>query len=150
MRRHLHKFRARPLWMNGLLLFCAYMTFIYVPWDLFIKPLAEDEEVWFGLLFTGWWAKAGAVLHWLVYGAGFWGFLKMRSWMHPWAAVYVLQVAFSMGVYSVSEGEGVSLLIGAIVTLLFVALAVLLLRQRSAFKTSAFKNSALKNSVSKN
>ena len=47
----------RPLWMNAILLFCAYMTFIYLPWDIFIKPLKVDQEVWFGVLFTGWAAK---------------------------------------------------------------------------------------------
>ena len=44
----------RPLWMNAILLFCVYMTFIYLPWDIFIKPLKVDQEVWFGVLFTGW------------------------------------------------------------------------------------------------
>ena len=60
----------RPLWMNAILAFCTYMTFIYLPWDVFIKPLEVDQEVWFGVLFTGWAAKAGALLHWFVYGAG--------------------------------------------------------------------------------
>jgi hypothetical protein len=32
--------------MNAILLFCAYMTFIYLPWDIFIKPLEVDQEVW--------------------------------------------------------------------------------------------------------
>ena len=35
----------RPWWMNLIMAFCAYMTFIYVPWDLFIKPVAVDQEV---------------------------------------------------------------------------------------------------------
>ena len=26
--------------MNVFLAFCAYMTFIYLPWDIFVKPLA--------------------------------------------------------------------------------------------------------------
>ena len=73
----------RPHWMNALLLFCAFMTFIYLPWDIFLKPLSEDQEVWFGLMFTGWAAKAGALAHWFVYGAGTLGFWKMKSWMHP-------------------------------------------------------------------
>lgn len=127
--------KARPLWMNVLLLFCAYMTFIYVPWDLFLKPLREDEEVWFGLLFTGWSAKAGAVLHWLVYGAGCYGFLKMKSWMHPWAALYVLQIALSMVVYAVFWPDGPGLLIGAVIASLFVLLAVALLLNRDKFNS---------------
>ena len=43
----------RPLWMNAILFFCAYMTFIYLPWDIFIQPLDVDKAVWFGVLFTG-------------------------------------------------------------------------------------------------
>ena len=64
--------------MNGVYLFCAYMTFVYMPFDIFIKPVAEDQEVWFGFMLTGWWAKATAPLHWLIYGFGFYGFLKKR------------------------------------------------------------------------
>ena len=44
---------ARPGWMNVLLVFSAYMAFVYVPWDLFVKPVALDEEVWFGVRFHG-------------------------------------------------------------------------------------------------
>ena len=29
--------------MNALLLFCAYMTFVYVPWDFLSKPVAEAD-----------------------------------------------------------------------------------------------------------
>ena len=56
----------RPIWMNALLLFCAYMALIYLPWDIFIKPLEEDAEVWFGLTVTGWAAKILAFPHWAV------------------------------------------------------------------------------------
>ena len=49
---------GRPHWMNALMLFCIFMTFIYMPWDIFIKPVAVDQEVWFGFMFTGWAAKA--------------------------------------------------------------------------------------------
>ena len=47
-------FARRPLWMNALMLFSAYMALVYVPWDFFGKPLVADEEVWFGYRFTGW------------------------------------------------------------------------------------------------
>ena len=50
-------FRPRPLWMNALMLFCLFLTFVYMPWDLFIKPIEVDEEIWFGLAFHGWGAK---------------------------------------------------------------------------------------------
>ena len=47
----------RPGWMNLLFGFCLYMTFIYLPFDLFWKAVEHDEEVWFGLTLTGWAAK---------------------------------------------------------------------------------------------
>ena len=53
----------RPWWMNLIFYFCLYMTFIYMPFDIFYKPVAEDEEIWFGFTLTGWWAKATAPLH---------------------------------------------------------------------------------------
>ena len=49
--------QGRPWWMNVLMIFSAYMALIYVPWDFFVKPVAEDHEVWFGFTFTGVWAK---------------------------------------------------------------------------------------------
>ena len=76
-------FTGRPVWMTALLLFCGYMTFIYMRFDLFYKPVADDVEVWFGLALHGWAAKATEPIHWLIYGAGFYGFLKMKSWMFP-------------------------------------------------------------------
>ncbi|MEQ8955357.1 MAG: hypothetical protein RL120_14595 [Gammaproteobacteria bacterium] len=124
---------TRPHWMNAILLFCGYMTFIYVPWDLLLKPLAEDQEVWFGLLFTGWAAKIGAVLHWLVYGFGFYGFLYMKKWLHPWALVYVLQIAFSMAIWGALAGGSGELTGGLMTAVVFIVLAYFLWRQRSKF-----------------
>lgn len=129
----LQQLQRRPWWMNGLLAFCAFMTFIYLPWDVFVKPLEEDQEVWFGLLFTGWAAKAGALLHWLVYGAGVIGFWKMKPWLHPWAAVYVLQIALGMLVWAVTDDRGSGVLVGALVAMLFLGLAVALLRAKNCF-----------------
>ena len=97
-------FEGRPIWMNALMLFCAYMTFIYMPFDLFWKPVAEDEEVWLGFMLEGWWAKATGPIHWAIYGAGFYGFLK--PWMWPWAGVYCAQVAIAMLVWPINEGRG--------------------------------------------
>jgi hypothetical protein len=128
-------FSSRPLWMNGLFLFCLYMTFIYLPWDVFFKPLAADQEVWFGILFTGWAAKVGALLHWLVYGAGAYGFWKMRPWMHPWAAAYTAQIAFSMLVWSYLDERG-GLLPGLLPALVFLGLASILWRSRGLFRVS--------------
>lgn len=132
----------RPWWMNVILLFCAFMTFIYLPWDIFIKPLAEDQEVWFGYMFTGWAAKAGALLHWLVYGAGFYGFLKMKAWLHPWAALYVLQIAIGMLVWSISEDFWSGLLSGGITALVFASLALALLRAKARFQVEPVSETA--------
>ncbi|MBO6557651.1 MAG: hypothetical protein JJ934_11875 [Pseudomonadales bacterium] len=124
-------FEGRPIWMNALLVFCAYMTFIYMPFDLFIKPVAEDEEIWFGYVLTGWAAKATEPIHWAIYGGGFYGFLKMKSWMHPWAAVYVFQVAIAMAVFPwLYRDAGFT---GIAVAVPFVILGVMLLRSRDSF-----------------
>ena len=62
-----HQWARRPGWINLILLFSIYMTFVYVPWDLFVKPMAVDEEVWFGVRFHGFWAKVLTIPHWAVY-----------------------------------------------------------------------------------
>lgn len=124
---------GRPWWMNALMLFCAYMALVYVPWDLFAKPVAEDEEVWFGIVLRGWAAKATEPLHWAIYAAGAWGFYRMRSWMWPWAAVYVAQIAIGMLVWSLHDARSLGWWAGAIAALLFAALAVALWRARPRF-----------------
>jgi len=125
----------RPIWMNALLLFCAYMALIYLPWDIFVKPIAVDQEVWFGVLFTGWAAKLLALPHWAVYAAGMIGFWGMRSWMWPWASVYVAQVAFGMAVWPILQrGDAVGWLIGAAAGAVFAIPAVALWRARDHFQ----------------
>ncbi len=124
-------FKDRPHWMNAIMVFCAYMTFIYMPFDLFYKSVADDQEVWFGFMLTGWYAKATEPLHWLIYGAGFYGFLKMKTWMWPWASVYVAQVAIGMLVWSLLyAGSGIT---GAIAFVLFSSLAYALWRAKPLF-----------------
>ena len=91
----------RPWWMNALMLFCAFMTFIYMPWDIFVKPVARDAEAWFGFLLHGWAAKLTEPLHWAIYAAGTYGFWRMRAWMWPWAALYAAQVAIGMLVWNI-------------------------------------------------
>jgi hypothetical protein len=121
--------------MNVLMVFCAYMALIYVPWDFFLKPVAEDGEVFFGILFRGWAAKVAEPFHWAIYAAGTWGFLRMRSWMWPWAAVYVAQIAFSMLVWGgVHLGGARGWLIGIGSAIPFVVLAVVLYRARGRFR----------------
>jgi hypothetical protein len=87
---------GRPTWLNVLMLFCGFMAFVYLPWDFLIKPVAGDEEVWFGLRFTGWGAKLTEPFHWAIYAAGWYGLRNMKGWMWPWAAVYAGQVALGM------------------------------------------------------
>jgi short-subunit dehydrogenase len=101
-----HQWSLRPWWMNLMLLFCIYMALIYVPWDLLVKPAVVDEEVWFGVRFHGWAAKLLAVPHWVVYAAGMVGFWRMARWMHPWAAVYGLQMTIAMVVWPLLYVEG--------------------------------------------
>ena len=130
-------FRGRPWWMNALMVFCGYMTFVYLPWDLFVKPVADDQEVWFGILFTGWAAKLTGLGHWFVYGAGAYGFRRMRSWMPTWSALYVGQVAFSMLVWSLSQlGFFLGIFAGSLSAAPFVLLAMALWNARDHFGAS--------------
>ena len=99
-------FAGRPIWINATMVFCGYMTFIYLPWDLFVKPVAADQEVWFGILVTGWAAKIAAIPHWAIYAAGTFGFWRMRSWMWPWAAAYTAQIAVGMLIWNLREIDG--------------------------------------------
>ncbi len=125
--------RRRPWWMNLIWYFCLYMTFVYMPYDLFLKPVAEDREVWFGFVLDGWAAKATEPLHWAIYGAGAYGFWKMRPWMWPWAAVYVAQVAVAMGVFGLLYGPG-SPWLAIIPAAVFVVPTVALWRARHRFR----------------
>ncbi len=136
-------FGGRPIWMNALMLFCGYMTFVYMPWDLFIKPVAEDQEVWFGIMLTGWAAKATEPLHWLIYAAGTWGFWKMRTWMWPWAALYVVQIAIGMLVWQTIDSRGQGWLPGLLTSLPFVVLAIALWRARARFASGSHPEAAL-------
>ena len=129
--------RCRPLWMNILMLFCFFMAALYVPWDFFIKPMAEDEEVWFGILLTGGWAKATEPLHWLIYAAGAWGFWNMKSWLHPWALLYTLQIALGMFVWNLLDEQGSGIIGASVSAAPFIVLSLLLWRERLRFKTPA-------------
>ena len=128
--------RRRPWWMNLLWGFCLYMTFIYMPYDIFFKPVAEDQEVWFGFVLEGWWAKATAPLHWLIYGAGAWGFWKMARWMWPWAAVYSAQVVLAMLVWNLIDMRG-GLWAGVISAAIIAVPTVALWRAKERFRPQA-------------
>jgi hypothetical protein len=109
----------RSSWMSAMFYFCVYMTVIYMPFDFFLKPVAEDHEIWFGIALTGWWAKATEPLHWLIYGLGAYGFWKMKSWMWPWAAVYAAQVMIAMLVWNIVNPHGRGWLAGLVTAAIF-------------------------------
>ena len=130
-------FGGRPWWMNLIFGFCVYMTFVYMPFDLFWKPVERDEEVWFGVVLHGVWAKATAPLHWLIYGAGAWGFWRRRPWMWPWAAVYSAQVAIGMLVWNLLDPRGGGLVAGLVAFALFLLPTIALWRARAVFQPPA-------------
>src|SRR5215470_9015719 len=126
--------------MTGLLLFCAFMAVVYVPFlDFLRKPVESDTEVWLGLPLHGVWAKATEPLHMAIYGAGAWGFWKMRRWMHPWAAVYSASVAIGMLIWAATDPRDVPRLqllgVGAAGFALFGGLTVALWRARERFSS---------------
>ncbi len=123
--------------MNLLFYFCVFMTFVYLPFDLFGKPVVEDQEVWFGFTLTGWWAKTTALGHWFIYGAGAYGFWKMKSWMWPWAAVYAAQVVIAMFVFNIVNPNGGGWVAGVVAAAIFAVPMAALWRARPQFATSA-------------
>ena len=130
-------FEGRPTWMNVLMVFSAYMAFVYLPWDIFVKPAAIDEEVWFGIRFHGGVAKFLALFHWVIYAAGAYGFRYMKSWMWPWAAVYAGQVAFSMLVWPWIYMEGIlGFLMGVVAVVPFAFLALALWNAQGHFEAT--------------
>jgi hypothetical protein len=127
------QWNRRPWWMNLMWGFCLYMAFAYVPWDLFLKPVERDEEVWFGVTFHGVAAKALAPLHWLVYGLGAYGFWRMKAWMWPWAALYVAQIAIGMAIWSVLDPRGQGIVWGLVAAAVFMVPTIALWRARARF-----------------
>ena len=124
--------QSRPWWMNLIFYFCLYMTFIYLPFDLFLKPVEGDEEIWFGFTLTGWWAKATEPLHWLIYGLGAYGFWRMKTWMWPWASVYAAQVVIAMFTWNILNDMG-SLTFAFISAFIFSLPMIALWRSRENF-----------------
>ena len=100
---------SRPWWMNLTFYFCIYMTFVYLPFDFFLKPVEVDQEIWFGFTLTGWWAKATEPLHWIIYGLGAYGFWRMKTWMWPWSSVYVAQIVIAMFIWNILNDQGILL-----------------------------------------
>ena len=127
---------TRAWWMNLIFYFCLYMTCVYMPFDLLWKPVAVDREIWFGFALTGWWAKATEPLHWLIYGAGAYGFWKMKSWMWPWAAVYAAQVVIAMFVWNIVNDNGGGWRAGGIAAAIFAVPTVALWRAKPRFRAA--------------
>jgi hypothetical protein len=97
---------ARPWWVKALLAFTAFMAFVYTPWDFFMKPVAEDQEVWLGFLLTGWAAKATEPIHGAIYAVFTYGLWKMRPWMRFWGTVYIAQMAVAMLIWNLLDERG--------------------------------------------
>ena len=128
--------RRRPWWMNLIWGYCVVWTVIFLPADVFLEPVQDAEDVWFGYRFHDWPAKTSAVVHWFVYGAGAYGFWRMSRWMWPWAALYFGQVAIAMLVWNLAyEGFfGGGIVPGAISAALFVVPTVALWRVKPLFR----------------
>ncbi len=124
----------RPWWMNAIFAFCLYMTFIYMPFDLLWKSVEHDDEVWFGVLFHGWAAKATEPLHWAIYAAGAYGFWKMRRWMWPWAALYLAQITIGMFVFNLVDPRGGGWAGGLLSAAVFLIPTIAMWRSRARFQ----------------
>lgn len=113
--------KARPWWMNILFVWCILLA-LGVPIELLTRPVAEDVEVWFGIEFMGWAAKAGGLLHAIIFAVG------------TWAALYVAQVALSHLVWSELSPHGRGWPIGLLQTAGISIIVVLLWRARPLFQ----------------
>ena len=125
--------------MNLIWFFCIYMTFIYMPFDIFWKDVEIDVEVWLGITLHGWYAKATEPLHWFIYGAGAYGFWKMKRWMWPWAALYCLQIVVAMVLWNIINlnAAGAAGFWGAAISgFIFLIPTVALWRARAVFSVT--------------
>jgi hypothetical protein len=125
----------RAWWLNLVMLFSLFMVVVYTPFDVGLKPVAEDEDVWFGYVFTGWAAKVGGLVHAVVYAALGWGLWKMRPWVWWVGSLYLTQVAIAMFLWPLFNEEG-SLLTAVIAGGLFAIPAVAFWRARDQFQES--------------
>lgn len=126
----------RPWWLNLIGLFSLYMTVAYSVFDVVLKPVAVDEDVWLGYTFTGWAAKAGGLAHWIVYAALSWGIWRMRSWAWWLGSLYATQVALAMflwPLFHTDRGWPGALTAGAI----FAVPAIAFWRSRDLFHPAA-------------
>ena len=111
-------------------MFCALTVVFLAGRDLFI-PHARDTEVWFGFELRGWLALLTAPLHWLLFGAGAWGFWASRPWVWPWASAYAFYIALSHLVWNLSSPSGGGWVSGLSQLALFSIPAVMLFWARA-------------------
>jgi hypothetical protein len=135
--------RRFPFAVSGVFLFSLFMTFVYGPYDVLVKPftqsLAQAEEVWLGFMLRGWAAKLTEPLHWLVYAGLSYGFYRERAWAWPLASLYTLQVAIGMVIWSwvyASQLPGMKA-VGVGIALFFTWVAAGVWRARPAVATAA-------------
>jgi nucleoside triphosphate diphosphatase len=132
------RLRRYPLSVRAVFAFSLFMTFVYMPYDFFMKPftqsIAAAEEVWFGLMLRGWTAKLTEPIHWLIYAALAYGFYHERPWAWTLAALYTLQVAVGTLVWTVLYASygAIGNVLAVVVALLFAALAASVWRARPA------------------
>jgi hypothetical protein len=125
---------TRPWWVTVLFVVCAVGLAAGIVRDLLI-PSTRDVEVWFGFDVTGWPARLSAPIHWAILAAGAWGFWYRRSWMWPWASLYVFYVALSHLIWSEASVHGRGWPIGLIQAVAISAIAGVLWRARSVFQS---------------
>jgi hypothetical protein len=91
--------RALPRPAGVVFFFCLFMMLVYMPYDVFAKPLLygveRAEEVWLGVRVHGWYAKATEPIHWAIYAALAHGMYHERRWAWPCASLYTGNVAIS-------------------------------------------------------
>ena len=97
--------------MTALALYCAFTVVFLAYRDLFV-PHVRDVEVWGGFELHGAAARYTALLHWLIFAVGAWGFWRARPWIVPAAAAYTFYVALSHLVWSEASPNGNGWLVG--------------------------------------
>ena len=128
------RLRSQRLVIKGVFLFCLFMTFIYMPYDFLVKPFTQGieraQEVWFGYMLRGVAAKLTEPLHWLIYAALAHGFWRNRPWVYGLSALYVLQIAIGMAVWTLIHAErGAAVAIGVACPWLALAVGIWLARK---------------------
>ena len=132
--------RLRSLPTAGAIVFAfsLFMTFVYMPYDVFGKPIfqeiADAREVWAGYMLRGVYAKLTEPIHWWIYGSFAYGFYHARRWVYAASAAYTVQVAVASGVWTVLYGTygPVGNALAVVVSGLFLWLAAALWRARAA------------------